>query len=127
MSERFLSKNGETPWGLLTSLDIYECNAGSIRNADHIKNYVIRLCDIINVRRFGDCQVVRFGENERVAGYSMIQLVETSLVSGHFAELTNTAYIDIFSCKLYDPKEAADFSLTFFDGKDMKIHVTERM
>ena len=127
MSKRPLTGKGVSPWGLLTSLDIYECNPESIRDADYIKRYVTRLCDIINVRRFGDCQVIRFGENERVAGYSMVQLVETSLVSGHFADFTNTAYIDIFSCKLYDPEEAANFSLAFFEGKNMKIHVTKRM
>jgi S-adenosylmethionine/arginine decarboxylase-like enzyme len=78
------------------------------------------------MKRFGDCQIVHFGENERVAGFSMIQLIETSLISGHFANLTNSAYIDIFSCKNYEPEKAADFFKKFFKGNRIEIHVKKR-
>jgi hypothetical protein len=44
----------------------------------------------------------------------MTQLIETSLVSGHFANDTNAAYMDIFSCKNYDPLVMANFTLKFF-------------
>ena len=115
------------PWGLLTSLDIYGCNPVLIRDADRIKRYVIELCELIEMTRFGDCHVVHFGKDERVAGYSVFQLIETSHISGHFANLDDSAYIDIFSCKPYEPGKAADFSKTFFEGKEIKIHVTERM
>lgn len=115
------------PWGLLTSLDIYDCNPEIIRNADRIRRYVVELCDLIEMRRFGECQVVHFGEDERVAGYSMIQLIETSLISGHFANLTNAAYIDVFSCKPYEPEKVARFSQAFFEGQSVRFHVTERM
>jgi S-adenosylmethionine/arginine decarboxylase-like enzyme len=79
------------------------------------------------MKRFGDCQVVHFGEEERVAGFSMIQLIETSLISGHFANLTNSAYIDIFSCKAYDPDKIAAFTREFFEASFVEVHVTKRM
>ena len=116
----------QAPWGLLTSLDIYGCNPEIIRSADQIRRYVIELCELIDMKRFGDCQVVNFGKDARVAGYSMVQLIETSIISGHFANLTNAAYIDIFSCKPYDPQKVADFSQAFFQAEDIEIHVTER-
>jgi S-adenosylmethionine/arginine decarboxylase-like enzyme len=112
----------ENIWGLLTSIDLHNCNPDTIRDADAIKRYVDELCDLIEMKKFGDTQVVNFGEDERVAGYSMTQLIETSLISGHFANLTNNAYIDIFSCKYYDPQVAADFTQKFFQAKDIKIH-----
>ena len=40
----------------------------------------------------------------------MVQLIETSLISGHFANDTNSAYLDIFSCKGYDPAVVEEFS-----------------
>jgi S-adenosylmethionine/arginine decarboxylase-like enzyme len=116
----------QAPWGLLTSLDIYGCNPEIIRSADQIRRYVIELCELIDMKRFGDCQVVNFGKDERVAGYSMVQLIETSIISGHFANLTNAAYIDIFSCKPYDPQKVADFSQAFFQAQDIEIHATAR-
>ena len=61
------------PWGLLTSLDLYHCNPDTIRSADKIQQYVFELCKLIEMRRFGECQVIHFGEDERVQGYSMVQ------------------------------------------------------
>ncbi len=104
-------------WGLHTTLDLHDCDPDSIRDADKIKRFVVELCDLIEMKRFGDTTVVHFGEDEKVAGYSMVQLIETSLISGHFANSTNAAYIDIFSCKEYDPDVVMDFAMDFF-GSD---------
>ena len=78
------------------------------------------------MKRFGETQVVHFGEDDRVAGYSMTQLIETSLVSAHFANLTNTTYLDVFSCKLYDPQIVADFAKKFFKAQKVKVKVIRR-
>jgi len=56
----------------------------------------------------------------------MIQLIETSLISGHFANLTNSAYIDIFSCKGYD-RTRLPSSPEFFEAGFVEVHVTKRM
>jgi S-adenosylmethionine/arginine decarboxylase-like enzyme len=113
-------------WGILTSVDIHECDPGLIRSASAIKDFVIQLCDLIEMKRFGEPVIVHFGEDERVAGYSMTQLIETSLISAHFANQTNNIYLDIFSCKYYDPQKAAEFSRNFFKGKDANINVVLR-
>jgi S-adenosylmethionine/arginine decarboxylase-like enzyme len=83
------------------------------------------LCELIGMKRYGDCQIVHFGEG-RVAGYSMIQLIETSLISGHFANDTNRAYLDIFSCKDYDPSVVEEFSKTFFGALKSTVTTTLR-
>ena len=100
-------------WGLCTAVDLQDCHPDLIRNADHIRRYVVELCELIDMKRFGECQVVDFGSG-RVAGYSMVQLISTSLISGHFANETNHAYLDIFSCKGYDPAVVESFSKEFF-------------
>jgi S-adenosylmethionine/arginine decarboxylase-like enzyme len=74
------------------------------------------------MKRFGDTKVVHFGEDEKVAGYSMVQLIETSLISGHFTNSTNNAYIDIFSCKYYNPLAVEEFTKKFFEAKEAKMH-----
>jgi len=109
-------------WGLLTSVDLYGCNPETIRDARVIKRYVDELCELIEMKQFGETQIVNFGEDEKVAGYSMVQLIETSLISGHFANKTNSAYIDIFSCKYYEPSVAVEFTKKFFEAKDVKMH-----
>jgi S-adenosylmethionine/arginine decarboxylase-like enzyme len=114
--------NNSKVWGLLTSVDLYSCNSKIIRDAEAIKKYVSELCLLIEMKRFGDTKVVHFGEDEKVAGYSMVQLIETSLISGHFTNSTNNAYIDIFSCKYYNPLAVEEFTKKFFEAKETKMH-----
>jgi S-adenosylmethionine/arginine decarboxylase-like enzyme len=114
------------PWGLLTCIDLYGCDPEIIRSAKAIKKFVSQLCDLIEMKRFGQTQVVHFGEDERVAGYSMTQLIETSLISAHFANQTNTTYLDVFSCKVYDPKLVAQFAKKFFGAKRVKRQTVYR-
>ena len=61
-----------------------------------------------------------------MSGFSMTQLIETSLISAHFANQTNTTYLDIFSCKFYDPQKAADFARGFFGAADCNLTATLR-
>ena len=113
-------------WGIASAIDIYDCNPDKIRDADEIRRFVVELCDLIEMKRFGPTTVVHFGEDERVAGYSMVQLIETSLISGHFANLTNAVYLDVFSCKAYDPEVVRQFAQNFFQGKTSNLNVTMR-
>ena len=109
-------------WGLSTSVDLYKCNPEIIRDAKAIKIYVDELCELIEMKQFGETKIVNFGDDEKVAGFSMVQLIETSLISGHFANHSNSAYIDIFSCKYYEPSVVVEFTKKFFEAKDVKMH-----
>ncbi|HDP81462.1 MAG TPA: S-adenosylmethionine decarboxylase [Spirochaetes bacterium] len=113
-------------WGLYSSVDVHNCDPHIIRDAEMIRQYIIQLCDLIEMKRFGEPQIVHFGEDDRVAGYSMTQLIETSLISGHFANQSNTSYIDVFSCKYYDPDVVARFTLSFFKGSDFALNIALR-
>lgn len=113
-------------WGIASAIDIYDCDPEKIRSADVIRRFVAELCELIEMKRYGDTQVVHFGEDERVAGYSMTQLIETSLISAHFANLTNTVYLDVFSCKPYDPEIVRSFSQNYYGGKHSVLNVTLR-
>lgn len=113
-------------WGLYSSVDIHNCDYGIIRDEESIRQYVIQLCELLEMKRFNEAQVVHFGKEEKVAGFSMVQLIETSLISGHFVNHTNAAYIDVFSCKYYDPELIAHFSLSYFKGSDYSVNVILR-
>ena len=113
-------------WGILTSIDLFECLPETLRDSRAIKKYVEELCNLIEMKRFGECVVVNFGEDPRVSGYSMFQLIETSCISGHFAEDSNSIYLDIFSCKWYDQKKAVAFTKEFFQGKREEVSIVLR-
>lgn len=108
-------------WGLWAGVDLHACDTGIIKDADMIKEFVYELCDRIDMKRFGECVVVDFGEDPKVSGYSMTQLIETSLISGHFVNQNGNVYLDIFSCKYYDPAAAAAFAAEYFKAKDFSV------
>jgi S-adenosylmethionine/arginine decarboxylase-like enzyme len=114
-------------WGIAAAIDIYDCDPLKIRDAEYIRRFVVDLCELIDMKRFGETQIVHFGEDERVTGFSMVQLIETSLISAHFANLSNTVYLDVFSCKPYDTEAARSFSQSYFDGSYSNLNVTLRL
>lgn len=114
------------PWGVSTSVDIYKSDPEIIRSAKSIEQFVCQLCDLIDMKRYGECKVVHFGTDEKVEGFSMTQLIETSLISGHFANASNNVYLDVFSCKFYEPREVAEFAASFFKGDNYKMQVALR-
>lgn len=109
-----------TPWGWHLVLNLYECDPQVIQSEEAIKRFIVELCDLVEMRRFGDPVVINFGDDPRVTGYSMFQLIETSNIAGHFANRWDSAYLDIFSCKAYDPQLAAEFCVSTFKAKKAK-------
>lgn len=114
-------------WGLELQLDLHGCDPDIIRDSDLIKEFVGQLCGLIRMKRFGECTVVHFGEDEKVAGFSMTQLIETSLISAHFANQSNAAYLNVFSCKEFDPQIVTEFAESFFKAESSIARVSERI
>jgi S-adenosylmethionine decarboxylase len=119
--------NQSKAWGILTSIDVADCDPKRIRDDSFITAYVHKICRRIGMKRFGDTMIVNFGKNKRIAGFSMTQLIESSLISGHFANSSNRAYIDIFSCEFYEPRDAAEFTLQEFCGSHYRMQVALRL
>ncbi len=109
-------------WGLLSSIDLHSCNPNLVRSESKIKEFVKQLCALLNLRRFKETIMINFGSDERVAGFSMAQLIDTSLISGHFVNKTNNIFLDVFSCKFYNPIQAAKFAKQFFQAKDYQLN-----
>ena len=118
--------NGEKLWGLLVSIDLGEGDHSKIASKEHITQYAIDLAKHINMKRYGEPQVVFFGDEPKVQGYSLVQLIETSMISGHFAEDTDRAFIDIFSCREFGPEDSANFTQEYFGAKKMQYSVSFR-
>jgi S-adenosylmethionine/arginine decarboxylase-like enzyme len=113
-------------WGMLTSINAFKCDRDIITSAEKLETFVKELCDLIKMDRFGRPVIVHFGREKKVEGFSLMQLIQTSNITGHFANELRAAYIDIFSCSVYSPQEAANFTAKFFGAKDFNYHVILR-
>jgi S-adenosylmethionine decarboxylase len=120
-------KFNEGSFGLEIILDMYECDPKVIRSAKKLSEYATKLCKLLDMKKYGKTLLPHFGHNApHTAGYSMLQFIETSSITGHFSELWNTAYINIFSCRDFDTKKAIQFSSKFFGAKRVVSRVLER-
>ncbi len=119
-------KEEQEYWGVSSNIDLYDCNLSLMQNADAIREFVRILCDRIKMRRYGETQVVFFGDEPRVQGFSMTQLIETSLISAHFADASRAIYLDVFSCAPYDPEDAAQFAKEYFKASNYRLNVVQR-
>jgi S-adenosylmethionine/arginine decarboxylase-like enzyme len=111
--------------GLCTAVDLKNCNLKTMQDKEAIRRYVSTLLKLIDMEPVGELQIARFG-NDGLMGYSFSQFIMTSLLSGHFIEKTRSIYLDIFSCKEYDPGKVVEFSASYFEGTPENVHVTLR-
>jgi S-adenosylmethionine/arginine decarboxylase-like enzyme len=59
-------------------------------------------------------------------GYSLMQLITTSNICGHFMELDGTAYFDVFSCKDFDPVTVKKVVNSYFNPIKIKSKLIKR-
>jgi S-adenosylmethionine/arginine decarboxylase-like enzyme len=86
-------------WGQHLLLDLAGCNA-NVCEKEAIADFVRELVPAIDMKAYGEPLIVHFAEHSyEAAGYSLVQLIETSAITGHFGDNNRDAYLDIFSCK----------------------------
>jgi S-adenosylmethionine/arginine decarboxylase-like enzyme len=111
----------EGHWGKSVHIDLFGCDSARISNKDTIELFAGILCYEIDMKPYGAPQVVWFGHDGK-EGFSLVQLIETSCITAHFAEDNNTAYIDVFSCKEFDARDCAEFCRLYFGAKNAKFN-----
>ncbi|MCD6584039.1 MAG: S-adenosylmethionine decarboxylase [Candidatus Omnitrophica bacterium] len=108
-------------YGYELIMDLFECNEEIITSKAKLKEYIDRLCKLIKMEKYGKALIPYFGEkNPHTKGYSLVQLIETSSITGHFSDNWRSAYINIFSCKKFNPEIALQFTKKFFQAKRVK-------
>jgi S-adenosylmethionine/arginine decarboxylase-like enzyme len=85
-------------------IDAAAGDRASVQSRTAIEDFAVCLVDAIGMRSFGEPVVVHFAEHDPdTAGYSLVQLIETSSITGHFVDRTGDFYLDVFSCSGFDP------------------------
>jgi S-adenosylmethionine/arginine decarboxylase-like enzyme len=103
-------------WGKHLVLDAGGCSPKMIGCPIVIKNFTKDLVKRIDMVAYGDPQIVMFGTGNK-KGYTLIQLIETSNIAAHFVEENNTMYLDVFSCKDFDPSIVKETVREYFDAQ----------
>ena len=114
-------------------LDLHKCDETKFtRNS--IKEYFEILCELINMQR---CELhfwddLHTSESEKqtlphTVGTSAVQFILTSNITIHTLDLLRKVFVNIFSCKDFDPSVAKDFTISWFDGEIASEYFIERI
>lgn len=111
-------------WGYHLMLDCSGCER--INSRENIYNFTKEMVKRIDMTAHGEPVIEYLLEGDPKQGYSMMQLITTSNICGHFMELDGTAYFDVFSCKKFDIEVAQDVVREFFNPKKMRVNYITR-
>ena len=106
-------------------LDCAGCNKNiAIRGqiVQFVKDLVVR----IDMEAHGEPIVEYLLPGDPKQGYSLMQLITTSNICGHFMELDGTAYFDVFSCKPFVPEVAINCVRDYFSPGSIRQHFLYR-
>ena len=107
----------ENVWGQHLILDMGGCN-GNIARKESIRAFVAELVDAIDMVAYGEPIIEHFAtHSQEAAGYSLVQLIETSAISAHFSDHNRDVYLDVFSCKSFDVDMVIQVVDKYFEPK----------
>ena len=104
-----------TPWGMLAAIDLHGCEFAPLADPDCIRAFVPAVIDSIGMRAHGPLLLERFGDGD-LEGWSAMQFIETSSITIHADEVSGRCFVDVFSCRPFDPEQAATVAVEHFGG-----------
>ena len=110
-------------WGYHYMINASGCDPNLIDDSENIANFTEHLVKDIDMVAYGEPQIVRFAEHDpSKAGYTLIQLIETSNIAAHFVPAFGELYLDAFSCKSFDRFVVRELVYKYFGAKDHNDH-----
>ena len=120
-------------YGYELILDMFECNVALFNRKD-IDLFFTDLCELIDMTR---CEVYFWDdeglpEEERqtsphTKGTSAVCFILTSSIVIHTLDILKSVYINVFSCKKFDPNIVAEFARKRFEATSFRTNFLERM
>lgn len=112
-------------WGHHLIINAGDCNHQTITDYNTIHEFTKQLVRQIDMVAYGEPQIVKFGTGNK-AGYTLVQLIETSNICAHFVDETNDVYLDVFSCKPFEEKIVVNLVKVFFEPKRIETKFFDR-
>lgn len=120
--DSIVAKRKTKPYGYELVLDLHDCNSEKFNRAD-VDRYFTELCRRISMEK---CEVhfwddIGVPPDERqtlphTKGTSAVCFILTSSIVIHTLDDLNAVYVNIFSCKEFDPVLAAKFTEEWFQA-----------
>jgi len=113
-------------YGVELVLDLHDCDASTF-NRPSLDAFFSELCELIDMERcvvhFWDDVGVPLEDQQtepHTKGTSAVCFILTSSIVVHTLDMLDAVYINIFSCKSFDPDAAIRFGETWFRGRSVR-------
>ena len=120
-------------YGVELILDLHGCD-NSTFTRESISEYFETLCKLIDMKRealhFWDDVGVPEEDKQtspHTQGTSAVQFILTSSIVIHALDQLGAIYINMFSCKEFDPNLAERFTIKWFNAKNCAARLIERI
>jgi S-adenosylmethionine/arginine decarboxylase-like enzyme len=123
---------GGKPYGYELIMDLHRCDTSKF-NRESLQDFFVQLCAVIEMEpcdlHFWDDVGVPDEEKQtspHTKGTSAVQFILTSTIVVHTLDLLEAVYVNIFSCKHFDPEAAKRFVELWFASQECVSHYIER-
>lgn len=91
-------------WGFHFIADCGGCDAKLMSNYDTVDLWIRKLVKDIDMQPIGEPRIeYTAAEFPDKAGFTVVQVIVTSSIVAHFVDGLGQIYLDVFSCKTFDP------------------------
>ena len=120
-------------YGIELILDLHDCDVSTFTR-ESISEYFSQLCELIDMQRedlhFWD-DVGLADEDKQTSphtqGTSAVQFILTSSIVIHALDQMRAVYINMFSCKAFDPEIAEKFTTEWFGAGECSARFIDRV
>jgi len=114
-------------WGKHYLADCANCDRDLISDRTNIKLFSAELVKKIGMKAYGDPIIEHFATHDpEKGGYTLAQMIETSLIDGHFVDINGDAYISVHSCMEFDTEIVKTVINEYFNPESIKDHTIYR-
>ena len=112
-------------WGMLVSVDVYDCPEEMLTSGN-ISSVLEELCQKLESAPCCPNCCVKFHDPERGSGLRFTQILNSGTVTGRYNLERRTFYCDIFLCRFFEPREAAELLIDALSGSYYRLQVAMR-
>ena len=121
------TNSARAPWGQHLVLDFNGCPKELLADKENILDWSKELVKAIDMVAYGEPIIEHFAtHSHEAAGYTLLQMIETSNIAAHFAENIGQVYIDVFSCKTFNVEVALGICKNYFKPTQANMHNLQR-
>lgn len=114
-------------WGYHLIIDCGGCDPTKMADFENVNTWIRQLVKDIDMQPIGEPRIeYTAAEFPDKAGFTVVQVIVTSSIVAHFVDGLGQIYLDVFSCKTFDPVVVEGSIKRHFGAKKLRKYYLTR-